>query len=235
MIRVGFVYLLDESAWSGGVSYFRNLLGAISANDSSRIVPVLLTSSTDVAKNREIFQGIEVIGSPIFDRFGLRWALRKLWQRLTGFDLMLARLARAAGLELLSHSMPLGSKFGFTMPPTLGWIADFQHLRMPEFFSKRERVHRDRLFRRICAGASRIVVSDRDCYYAFFADHNIAEILESSLRINPPLGFVNGHQREAVDQSTSDRIAAQHRNVEVTGISQSHIPSSQPNQWAQIS
>jgi glycosyltransferase involved in cell wall biosynthesis len=48
--------------------------------------------------------------------------------------------------------------------PWIGWIPDFQHKRLPDFFSEKERQHRDEQFQRLIDEASHIVVSSWDAY-----------------------------------------------------------------------
>lgn len=48
--------------------------------------------------------------------------------------------------------------------PWIGWIPDFQHKRLPQFFSENEINQRDEQFGRIIDEAAHVVVSSRDAY-----------------------------------------------------------------------
>ncbi len=60
---------------------------------------------------------------------------------------------------------PLQGSLGQRFPvPWIGWIPDFQHKRLPDFFSEKERQHRDKQFQTLIDDASHIVVSSWDAY-----------------------------------------------------------------------
>lgn len=96
-------------------------------------------------------------------------------RRLAYSTLFLARaLARSRGAisrERLVRNLGLsavfpvqdGEKDSFAAP-AIGWIPDFQHKRLPHFFSAAEREDRDEHFRRLIANSSHVVVSSSDAY-----------------------------------------------------------------------
>jgi glycosyltransferase involved in cell wall biosynthesis len=63
---------------------------------------------------------------------------------------------RRYGVSLLSHSSHLGRQ---TSIKTIGWIPDFQHVHLPEFFTLEERIHRDREFKQLCVHCDKIILS----------------------------------------------------------------------------
>ena len=48
--------------------------------------------------------------------------------------------------------------------PWIGWIPDFQHKRLPQYFSQDERLYRDKTFQKLLEEATHIVVSSKDAY-----------------------------------------------------------------------
>lgn len=61
--------------------------------------------------------------------------------------------------------LPCRHSLGANFPvPWVGWIPDFQHLRMPEFFSDEERVARDEQFQTLIDESSHMLVSSQDSY-----------------------------------------------------------------------
>jgi len=156
MTRVAFVLALPEQAWLGGVSYFRNLLGALYELPGRRIEPVLVTergASESLVAEMPRFERI-VVGS--LTRGSAPWFVRRVVHKLTGTDLAFQRALSSHGIRVLSHSGHLGR--GARLP-TLAWIPDFQHRRVPEFFQAREWDVRDRFYLEQCRYASRIIVS----------------------------------------------------------------------------
>ncbi|MEA2530039.1 MAG: hypothetical protein QOG89_1683 [Thermomicrobiales bacterium] len=156
MIRVGFVL---GAHWLGGVNYFRNLLNAVVALPDRQIEPVLFTGQeTDVGKLGG-FPAVEIVQSDWFDRMTPPWLLRKSWQQVFGRDPFLERLVRQHGIDVLSHADPLGPNANM---PTICWIPDFQHRRLPHCFKPSERRYRDRSFMRQCRYGTRVIVSSVD-------------------------------------------------------------------------
>jgi glycosyltransferase involved in cell wall biosynthesis len=152
VIRVGFVLTFDATTWLGGISYFRNLLGALAAHAQSTIAPVILAGERTDAGVLAQFPKFETIRSDMFDAGTPAWNWRRLSSRLLGRDLSLERLLRRHDIAALSHHGFLGSTGSI---PILGWIPDFQELHLPEFFSDAELRGRARmrsLFGRKCRG-----------------------------------------------------------------------------------
>jgi len=157
VIRVGFIFAFDDS-WQGGINYFRNLLTAVYALPDRKIEPVILTDMCMPAERFADFPPFEVIRSRLFNRYTLPWAVRKVWYRSFGNDLLLERLLVKHRIAVLSHSGQMGRRASI---PTIGWTPDFQHRRMPELFSAPELKRREREFADVFA-CKRIIVSSLD-------------------------------------------------------------------------
>ena len=158
MIRVGIVFSPDD-AWLGGVNYFINLVKAVYSLPARKIEIVILTSAFTTPEKLSDFPDIEVIRSRIFDRYFLPWVIRKLWQRIFSRDLFLEKFLQKHQINVLSHSGWLGRSARI---PTIGWIPDFQHIHLPDFFSKNELLNRDRQFKAISNRCTKIIVSSND-------------------------------------------------------------------------
>jgi glycosyltransferase involved in cell wall biosynthesis len=178
MIRVGFILALPEQAWLGGVSYFRNLLGALHGLPGRRIEPVIaLAGGAAPAFLAEM---------PPCERIELRSLsgrslLRRAVRRLSGTDHVLQRELLAHRIDVLSHSGHLGRRARL---PTLAWIPDFQHRRVPEFFQTEEREVRARFHAEQCAYATRVIVSSHA------ARKDLAEFFPAALGKSRVLQFV---------------------------------------------
>ncbi|WP_263358970.1 glycosyltransferase family 4 protein [Acidicapsa ligni] len=152
-IRVGFV--LPAGHWLGGKNYLRNLFGALHALPGNTISPVIFTGRRQVDASAD-FPGIEIVASSILDRKSPGWIARKSIQVSTSRDILLQRLLLRHGVSILSHSFHLGKTASIK---TIGWIPDFQHVHLPEFFLPKERAYRDREYLSIGSGCDRVVVS----------------------------------------------------------------------------
>jgi glycosyltransferase involved in cell wall biosynthesis len=158
VIRVGFVFSFDDD-WLGGINYFRNLLTALYEFPEQPIEAVIFTGLHTPDRQFEGFPAVKIVRSRLFDRGSLTWLIRKLWQRGFSRDLLLERLLKKHDIAVLSHSGWLGKG---ALTPTIGWIPDFQHIHLPEFFSKKEILARNKHFHDLCRYCSTAIVSSFD-------------------------------------------------------------------------
>ncbi|GGI54437.1 glycosyltransferase family 4 protein [Oxalicibacterium solurbis] len=155
MIRVGFV--LETDGWMGGINYYRNLFSALKLLSSPTIQPVIFVGthvSDDVLGN---FRDAEIVRSPLLDTHTLSGTLRRLLNKVTSRqDILLKQLLVRHDIKVLSH---LGRFFNVGSIKTIGWITDFQHLHLPQFFSEKERKQRDTDFRAIAQYCDCVLLS----------------------------------------------------------------------------
>lgn len=156
MIRVAFVLGFRDQSWLGGVSYFRNLVNAVYDLPDRRIEPVIFVNTETPAQIMEGFPPVEQIRMPLLRRWSSWWMLEKAGEYFQGRKYLLERLLLQHDISVLSHSKPLGN--GSTIK-TISWIPDFQHRRMPEFFSRYQCWYRDRQFISTCRGCDLLVLS----------------------------------------------------------------------------
>jgi glycosyltransferase involved in cell wall biosynthesis len=197
VIRAGFI-INGGAQWIGGVNYYSNLLHAICR--SKRIEPVILTGLNTPPAFLEQFPVVEIQRSRILESSG-KWMLaRKIPEAVHGRAFLLERFMRSRGISVLSHSGHLGRNSRF---PSIGWIPDFQHVRMPEFFSDEERKSRDRGFARLADFCTRVIVSSESARADFAAFRPAAEHKARILR------FVAGLNNTPNSMPTREALLAQ--------------------------
>ena len=152
--RVGFV--VPAGYWLGGKNYLRNLFAAIRALPGDTITPVIFTGKRQTDASSDDFPELEAIAASMLDRMSPAWFARKVIAKVASQDILLRRLLQQHSVSVLSHSFNLGRQ---AVVKTIGWIPDFQHVHLPEFFTPRELRHRDREFMKICACCDKLVVS----------------------------------------------------------------------------
>jgi len=159
----------------------KNLLHAIvtAGNDIS---PVLIVPPNMPDKALAGFPRVEVLRTHLVSPT-LRWKARKVAQRIIGFDPTMESFLRRNAIAVLSHSGHLGARAHI---PTIGWIPDFQHRRMPKFFQADELRSRDAGFRRLCDFCTIVVVSSRD------SQSDLQKFSPSSVTKGRVLQFVSG-------------------------------------------
>jgi glycosyltransferase involved in cell wall biosynthesis len=149
MLRVGFVVSDLNQSWLGGLNYYRSLISAVRELPGRKIEPVLLGGSKGEMPLTPDLR------TDLLQRKSLKWVVRKLMQRVLGRDVLLENFLLSNDISILSHSGALGR----SRVRTIGWIPDFQHRRMHEFFSGAELAQRDRAFRALCRDCTGIIVS----------------------------------------------------------------------------
>lgn len=145
--------------WLGGLNYLRTLVTAVGEHGTGQVQPVLLVPRKRPPEALSGFpSGLQIDHSALLDAGKPAWVARTALARATGTDAALDRTVRGLGADLLSHHDPLG---GHARTPTLSWIPDVQHRRLPELFSRREHRARDRQLARIDRHAAGVVVSSQ--------------------------------------------------------------------------
>ncbi len=157
-IRVGFFIKDDFKNWLGGINYFKTLIETILDLPERKIEPVVFCARKYVPQVKELFQDSEIIASAFLDRWSPSWTVRNIVKRCFLKDMLLRRFFLRHGIDVLSHAGPAVSHTGL---PMIGWIPDFQHRHLPQFFPPSEIRKRDRLFLRLCRLSDGIIVSSR--------------------------------------------------------------------------
>ena len=183
MIRVGFILSNTDSDWVGGRNYINNLLHAIACLPDRQIEPVLIVSPNTTAEALSTFPHCPVLRTALVDDKKVGWKLARKVGRKLGRDVLMRRFLRNNRIDLISHSGQLGALADF---PTIGWLPDFQHVRMPEFFSPDEIAARDRGFRRLANECSTLLLSSVD------AQQDLARFAPDALAKSRVLHFVSG-------------------------------------------
>ena len=156
-MRVAVPITQNFFTWLGGLNYLRTVVTAVSEHASGEVEPVLVIPRSRPSGILDGFPAqTERVETQIFDVPSPAWAARTAVTRATRHDAGLERLLRRRGIDLLSHHEPLGAGAGV---PTLSWVPDVQHRRLPELFTGRELRGRDRSLRLMSRHSAAIVVS----------------------------------------------------------------------------
>jgi glycosyltransferase involved in cell wall biosynthesis len=156
MIRTAFT-LPDPKRWTGGHQYFINLLRVLRKYGAGRVRPVVFVgeevAATDLAP---INDGMaDVVRSREFSASST--GLRLASALLTGSDGQAARIYRNHGIQVVFES---ARYHGWRFPlPTVAWLPDFQHRRLPGIFSVGDWLRREIGFRAQIASARAIMLS----------------------------------------------------------------------------
>ena len=158
MIKVGFIGAVSKE-WMGGLNYFNNLLFAIdSLNNKELQIFVFVGKKTDEDIKNMFKRYGTVIEDRIFDRKSLKWFLMKLEQKIFKTNFLLENILKKYDIQVLSHT----SITKFKNIKTINWIPDFQHIHLPQMFSKKEIENRDKSFIQIIKESDVVVLSSFD-------------------------------------------------------------------------
>ena len=158
MIKVGFIGAVSKE-WMGGLNYFNNLLFAIdSLNNKELQIFVFVGKKTDEDIKNMFKQYATVIEDSIFDRKSFKWFLMKLEQKIFKTNFLLENILKKYDIQILSHT----SITKFKNIKTINWIPDFQHIHLPQMFSKKEIDNRDKSFMQIIKDSDVVVLSSFD-------------------------------------------------------------------------
>jgi glycosyltransferase involved in cell wall biosynthesis len=171
MLRVGITGDAFIS-WGGGLDFLRTIVSSLYATS----VPMELHFLAPVKGPRATLQRVDrkvrtvvktVLGKKTAQsyepsRFDLHRAICSFGVPIQTHDIdtgttALARKARHLSLDVLLPSfspLPFGKEL-----PWLGYLYDFQHRHLPEFFTMRECAQRDRQFEEMLARASVVIVN----------------------------------------------------------------------------
>lgn len=170
-IKVAFC-LQISNGWLGGVNYYKNLINIIVKNPQINIEPIVFVPR-DYDKNiAKDFPEVEFVETGILEgRRSFRGIIAGIERRLRGHSIMLERLLESKNIDVLSHASDANI---FKNVPVMGWIPDFQHKYLPEFFSKEECIYRDKIFLKMSKMTDCVLLSSNDAlkdYKKFYADY----------------------------------------------------------------
>lgn len=156
-MRVAFTPI-GNSSWTGGVHYLKNLLYALKKLPGRPLSPVLIVGNNVSVRDTEIYLPFvdDVVETGCFTMWHPGWCAKQLIRRLIDRDLITERLLKSNKIDVAFHIGLLGGRFGL---PSVSWIADLQHMHMPEMFTAAELNTRDHQFYSWIRTSRRLVVS----------------------------------------------------------------------------
>jgi len=179
MIRVGFFMQQTDKNWLGGINYLSNLLKAILLDPDRKINPVLFVPPETPESIISEFPKIEIIRTRLASKKSTFFLVRRILLLSLGHDFLLEKILKKYSIDVLSHSDAIGIRSEI---PTIGWLPDFQHLRLKNLFSNQELWKRNQAFRRIINSCTTILLSSysakKDLDFFFSYSREKAQVLQ---------------------------------------------------------
>jgi glycosyltransferase involved in cell wall biosynthesis len=180
MIRIAFV--LNGNGWMGGVNYYRNLFSALALLPELKLHPVIFVGTEVPERILSNFKNAEIVRTRLLNAGTPLGYLRRILDVVSSrHDPLLAKLLSRHRIDVLSHS---GSLSPTGSIKTIGWIPDFQHLHLHEFFSADECVQRNAYFNRIARNCDRVILSSET------AQRDLATFAPTAMEKSRVLRFV---------------------------------------------
>jgi len=155
-MRIAFS-LIGGAGWTGGSHYLKNLLQTLHEASVDSMETILFSSSKRTSEVEPLMPYLsEKVLNESFTVWSTAWFARQIARKVLDRDIVVERLMRQCDIDAVFHAGLFGTRFSI---PCVNWIADFQHLHMPEMFSNRELKVRDRLFIDLARMCRRLVVS----------------------------------------------------------------------------
>lgn len=186
-LLVGF-QLFGGRQWAGGINYLAGLLEALGRLPDQPVAPVLFVEPN--ADEEAVARVVPHLARPPVRLGSRRFVRLQRGARLAsalalGRDPIAARALRDSGVKVLFHHMVwYGPRVGV---PTIAWLPDFQHRRLPEMFGWAARTRREFGYRLLTRHADAIVVSStdalRDCEQFFPASRGRVAVLRFGVRV----------------------------------------------------
>ena len=169
-MRIAFT-LIGGTEWTGGTNYLENLLSAVAEHPETNVEPVLFAGQDAdpelLARLTPFLAQPPVLSSVWNNEKPMRFA-RMLCSFCLQRDYFAEREFKRSNIDIVfQHQAWYGCRFGI---PTLAWIADFQHRRLPIMFSRFNYYWRDVGYWALSYCATRLMVSSLDAkrYFSIF-------------------------------------------------------------------
>jgi len=156
------------TGWIAGVIYTHNLIRALQILPKKERLDLcfLLGPGCDIKNHVELGNILPTIYHfTQLKEISRQQKLRQLKKMVMGQSIStsLKQLVKERKVQVL---FPLQESLGKDFPiPWIGWIPDFQHKRLPQFFSAEELSSRDDCFQNLLNESAHAVVSSQDAYH----------------------------------------------------------------------
>jgi glycosyltransferase involved in cell wall biosynthesis len=154
--RIGFVLADLGNSWLGGLNYYRSLLTALEARPERRVEPVLFIGKRTRIDAIGDLKDIKIVRSAMLDKDSVAGLLLRSTRKLLNWQGALYALLVHHRIDVLSHFGPIRPAGKLK---TIGWLPDFQHIHLPEFFSNAEIRKRNAAFKKTSAECDVVLIS----------------------------------------------------------------------------
>lgn len=184
-LKIAF-HMVGGESWTVGEIYWRNLLYALrQAYDNTAKLYLLTPVGQQNASNHSHNFGIDdSILYKLPQRWTPLWTINGISKRMLSRDFLMERFLRKHQVNVV-FSPPLA--YTYQQIATLSWLPDFQHLHLPEMFSKAECLTRNRTFLNYARLATRLILMSEAVKKDF---ESFAPTYTHKARVLHPISYV---------------------------------------------
>jgi len=187
LIRVALIWPCEP--WMGGVNYYQSLASSVYHLEQKKVELILFTGEN--VNTYDMQKYCQVIRTPVLTKYSLAWFFWKL-SRKVQFEISLYRLLKKQKIDAVSHYHFLWEGCSI---PSIPWIPDFQHVHLPNIFSKKELKERERSVNSIVTHEKFVFLSSEDAKKDFiaFQDKNnlpVIYVLKFTTRLEDDEKFI---------------------------------------------
>lgn len=141
-----------SNSWIGGLNYYKNLFIAISKVENPKLLPLIDSTNELPEELKRLAHECDVLSKKEF-KYYIKWILNHLFKK----SYKLNNIKKIyLNYSLSSHCPRISRK------PNIQWIPDFQHIYLPELFSKEECINRNKSFYKIAKDSDIVLLSSED-------------------------------------------------------------------------
>ena len=184
--------------WLGGINYYRNLCSAIVRYERENIqIKIFLPYGQEKAIFDDFPPEIVCQETRFLTRWSIPWIFRKLWSKCFDNDSVLAWYLRRQQVDVISHQQSPARCMGLY---NIGWIPDFQHKYLPDFFTTKEVEARDLAFARLAKKMDTVILSSQTAKEDFIKYYPQCAGKARVLRFVPAIDFAARETRDEVKE-----------------------------------
>jgi len=159
-IKLAFI-LSDAKAWTGEVNYLKSLITSLRYIKKKNFKFTIFCSEEKKNYLKKYINIKHFYSSKYFENNSIQFFFRKIVKLIFKCDLVVNYYFKKKNINIVSHHDPIKKI------KTISWIPDLQHLFYKNFFTGKEIIRRENLFKKYKNLSSSLIVSSHDTYRLF--------------------------------------------------------------------
>jgi len=192
--KIGLLFDFDHQ-WTGGLYYLSNIIGALnllSEKDKPQIT-IFYLKSESISELNIVYPFINYL--PIHKKlYWIHKVVRKVAPGVFSKYLYPQYSRQIVDFIYPCNSLAFLHKSSLREIAKIFWIPDFQHKRLPDFFTPREIAYRDKAFEQLATSNLSIVLSSKDAlgdFLNYYPKHNATLKVLSFTSVLPEFKHIN--------------------------------------------